>query len=145
MPDDQAESYRRDWIWLLTGLLFILFAGICILIAGRWSRRLLWIYNNVTPQVMKLSIEIDSDAERTTYYAVSGGESEENQGRGLWQVTLYRPGWDVRMLPAESVSAKVYFDPRSVRPAVIETEYGLLWSMAGSGAGQQVARRRSGI
>jgi len=109
-----------------------------MLTAGRWSRRLIWIYHNVTPQFMKLSIEIDSDADRTNYYAVLSGGPEETKGRRLWKVALYSPGWNVRILAEEQVSAKVYFDPQSLRPAIMETDYGLLWSMAGSGAAEQL-------
>jgi hypothetical protein len=35
------------------------------------------------------------------------------------------------------IKAQVYFDPKSGRPAVIESEFGLLWAMAGSGAAEK--------
>ena len=138
VPEAQRELYRGNWIWLLTGILFIIFAGVCIFIAGKWSRRLIWIYNNVKPEFMKISIEIDSDSDRTNYYAVLSAEQKEIKGSPLWKVTLYSPGWDVELLTEKQVSAKVYFDPESLRPAVIETECGLLWRMAGSGAAERL-------
>src|SRR5262244_1076895 len=76
VPDEQAKLYRGNWMWLLTGILFIIFAGVCIFIAGRWSRRLIWIYRNVKPEIMQLSIEIDSDSDRTNYYALLSDDLE---------------------------------------------------------------------
>jgi hypothetical protein len=133
VPDDQANSYRGNWIWLLTGLLFIIFAGICIFVAGRWSRRLLWIYRNVTPEIMRIEVEIDSDSDRTAYYAVLTSTQDEIK-EPIWKVALYSPSWNVRSLKHPQMKAKVFFDPKSLKPAVIETEYGLLWIMAGNGA-----------
>jgi hypothetical protein len=132
VPDHQTKLYRGHWLWLLTGILFIALSTACIFIAARWSRRLIWIYRNAKPQSMKLSIEIDSDSDGTNYYAILSGESEETE---RWKVLLYSPKWDVRILP-EQAAAKVYFDPQSQRPAVVETDYGLLWSMAGGGAAE---------
>src|SRR5262249_21089063 len=145
LPNEQAKFYRGNWIWLLTGVLFIIFGGIFTITAGRWSRHLIWIYRNVTPQTMILNVEIDSDADRTNYYAVLSDESEESQREQLWKVAIYSPAWDVRRLAQDGMTAKVYFEPKTLRPAVIETEYGLLWSMAGSGATELLARRGSGI
>ena len=134
VPDDQTKLYRGHWLWLLTGIFFVALSIVSMFIAARWSRRLIWIYGNAKPQSMKLSIEIDSDSDRTNYYAILSGESA---GTDRWKVLLYSPKWDVRVLP-EQAAARVYFDPRSQRPAVVETDHGLLWSMAGSGAAEQL-------
>jgi len=86
---------------------------------------------------MRLLITINSDSDRTGYYAVFSGAQAEIE-EPLWKVAIYNPRWDVKNLTERQVSAKVYCDPKSLKPAVLETDYGLLWSMAGSGAVEQL-------
>jgi len=65
------------------------------------------------------------------------------EGRGLapskyqkiWRIALWGPSHEnMKTHIGRDIKAQVYFDPKSGRPAVIESEFGLLWAMAGSGA-----------
>jgi hypothetical protein len=130
----QQAGYRGHSLFLMVGIGFVCFALFFIVIFTRWSRRLLWIWRNTRPETMNLSIDIDRGMDLTNYNAIlrfeAGGERD-------WSVRLYRPSWplkDLQALQNRTIRAKVYFDPKSQRPAVIETELGLLWAMAGRSA-----------
>jgi hypothetical protein len=77
---------------------------------------------------MQLSIGIRKSSDSTDYQAILSANSNPETA---WHVTLYSPSWNVEDLQVTTTPAKVYFDPKSQRPAVIETERGLLWAMAG--------------
>jgi hypothetical protein len=77
---------------------------------------------------MQLSIRIRKSSDSTDYQAILSANSNPETA---WHVTLYSPSWNVEDLQVTTTPAKVYFDPKSQRPAVIETERGLLWAMAG--------------
>src|SRR5262249_61654801 len=115
----------------------IAFCAVCIFTIGRWSRRLIWIYNNVKPQSMRLLITINSDSDRTGYYAVFSGAQAEIE-EPLWKVAIYNPRWDVKNLTERQGSAEVYCDPKSLKPAGLETDYGFVLSVGGRGGRGQV-------
>jgi uncharacterized membrane protein len=127
-PLRQHRHYRGESIWLIFGISFVLFGSFCIIVGTKWSHRLLWIWKNVSPQQMQLSIRIRKSSDSTDYQAILNTNSNLATA---WRVTLYSPSWKVEDLQGTTASAKVYFDPKSQRPAVIETEWGLLWAMAG--------------
>jgi hypothetical protein len=127
-PQEQQQYYRGQWVWLLTGISFLIFAIFCGVFAGRRWRRLIWILHNVQPEVMRLTIEIEHWSDSTDYYGILNGLEDEP----LWKVSLYSPSWKVEGLAGKQVPAKVYLDPQEKKPAVIETEYGLLWAGAAS-------------
>ena len=133
-PVEQQASYRGDPIWLFVGIGFLLLATFFLIVPGRWSRRLLWILKNVKPEPMNLSIQIDKDSDHTSYFALLNADQEGLMGEARWKVSLYPPSWDITVLQGRQVPVKVYFDPESKKPGVIETQQGLLWSMAGSGS-----------
>jgi hypothetical protein len=128
IPLRQHRYYRSQSIWLIFGISFVLSGSFFALISAYWSRRLLWIWKNVSPQLMQLSIRIQKSSDSTDYQAILSANAGQEK---VWHVTLYSPSWNVEDLQETAVSAKVYFDPKSQRPAVIETEGGLLWAMAG--------------
>jgi hypothetical protein len=130
----QQGVYRGQPVWLVAGVFFLLFATIIPFITRRWVRRLAWILRNVSPEAMLLSIQIDHDSDNTSYYALlskTTGDTKEGEG---WKVSIYNPSWDVTGLQEIEVPAKVYQEPGTDLPAVIETEQGLLWRMAGNGS-----------
>jgi hypothetical protein len=122
---------RSEPVWLIIGIGFIVFGIFCGVWSTRWSRRLLWIWKNVSPQSMQLSVLVEKWTDSTDYRAVLRADSNSEE---VWRVSLYGPSWNVEELQRTTASAKVYFDPKSKRPAVIETEWGLLWAMAGRSA-----------
>jgi hypothetical protein len=132
-PLKQQGYYRGESIWLIVGIAFILFGILFVIGYTKWSQRLLWIWKNVSPQPMNLSIRINKGMDSTNYQAVLSANSGQEKA---WNVSLYSPSWNIKDLQGTTTPAKVYFDPQSQRPAVIETEQGLLWAMAGRSAVQ---------
>jgi hypothetical protein len=133
-PLRQHRHYHGQSVWLIFGISFVLFGSFCIIIGTKWSHRLLWIWKNVSPQQMQLSIRIRKSSDSTDYQAILNTNLNSEIA---WHVTLYSPSWNVEDLQATTTLAKVYFDPKSQRPAVMETERGLLWAMAGRSAVQK--------
>ena len=127
----QAYYYRGESIWLIVGIAFILFGIFFAIVSGKWSRRLLWIFQNIRSVQMNLSIKIRKGMDSNDYYAILSVDSATEKN---WRVSLYSPSWNVGELQDEIISTKVYFDPKSQCPAVIETTQGLLWAMAGRSA-----------
>lgn len=127
IPREQQRYYRGQWVWLLIGILFLIFAVLCGILASRKSRHLMWILNNVKPEPMKLAIETEHWSDSVDHYAVLSADGKETAGNQLWKVSLYGPVWNVEVLAGRSAPAKVYLDPKTKQPAVIETEFGLLW------------------
>jgi hypothetical protein len=132
-PLRQHRYYHGEFGWLMFGISFVLLGVFFVIIGTKWSHRLLWIWKNVTPQPMQLSIRIQESSDSTDYQAILITNSSPEKA---WHVSLYSPSWPVKNLQGTTTSAKVYFDPKSQRPAVIETEWGLLWAMAGRSAVQ---------
>jgi hypothetical protein len=132
-PLRQHRHYHGESIWLIFGISFMLFGSFCIIVGTKWSHKLLWIWKNVSPQQMQLSIRIRKSSDSTDYQAILSANSNPATA---WHVTLYSPSWKVEDLQGTTTPAKVYFDPKSQRPAVMETEQGLLWAMAGQSAVQ---------
>lgn len=134
VPPFQTYLYQGHWMWLVAGILFVLFALYCSIVAGKWARRLMWIYRNVPPEAMRVSIEIDRGSDSTNYYAMLKPTTPSKQMITRWKVAVYNPSWNVELIRNEEVRARVYSDPNSGKPAVIETDFGVLWRMAGDGS-----------
>jgi hypothetical protein len=128
IPRQQHQYYRGQWVWLLTGIGFLIFAIFCSIFAGRRRRRPIWILNNVQPELMRLTVEIEHWSDSTDYYGILSGAEEKY----IWRVSLYNPSWKVEALAGEQLPVKVYIDPQRKEPAVIETEHGLLWARSAS-------------
>ena len=106
VPHDQFTDFLGHPIWLVVGILFISFGIFGLLYVVQWWRRLLWVYHNVEPDQMD-----------------------------EWRVRLYfRPRSGVKELTAGGVETRVFVDPKTQRPIVMETAFGILWAMGGSGA-----------
>jgi hypothetical protein len=127
----QTRSYHGESIWLIIGIAFILFGVFFAIGFGKWSRRLFWILQNIRPVPMNLSIQIRKGMDSDDYYAILSVDSATEK---KWRVLLYSPSWNVKDFQGQIIPARVYFDPKSQRPAVIETNQGLLWAMAGRSA-----------
>ena len=118
----------------MVGIGFICFALFFVVVSTHWARRLMWIWRNTTSVPMDLLINIDRGMDSTSHDAILRVEAS---GERDWILGLYSPSWplvDLQALQNRTIRAKVYFDPKSQRPAVIETELGLLWAMAGQSA-----------
>ena len=132
VPHDQFTDFLGHPIWLVVGILFISFGIFGLLYVVQWWRRLLWVYHNVEPDQMTVRLEIEDSGDSTDYYAIL---SELKTLTDEWRVRLYfRPRSGVKELTAGGVETRVFVDPKTQRPIVMETAFGILWAMGGSGA-----------
>ncbi len=121
---DWYRFYKGQLIWLAVGLLFIGLGITWILLSHRRSRRAIWIYRNVAPVPMLLTLEIEEDSDSTTYYAVLRAAPD---ARPRWRAWV-DPGFRARSLVGSDIPARVFIDPERNTPAVIQTDLGLLWA-----------------
>lgn len=120
--------------FLLVGIGFPLFGLICITYTLWWSRRVLRIFKNAEAKQMWVTIEASYSSDSTTYYACL--TKDENKEEYLWKLAIKGPDQAVKELLSKQVKkvpgkqqmpAKVYVDPKTGKPLVIETQIGLLW------------------
>jgi hypothetical protein len=129
---EQNLYYLGKSIWLVMGVVFMalaIFSVVATNISIEWLHRLQWISENVSPEIMNLSIAINSWSDSTDYTAKLSMEGQKD-----WVVNLYRPLWDVKTVQNQLIPAKVYFDPKYQLPVVMETAQGFLWATAGGSA-----------
>jgi hypothetical protein len=87
---------------------------------------------------MNLVLKVEEDSESTQYYAHLTPIDMNIPNQKIWQIALWgSPHQNMKAHIGHDIKAQVYFDPKSSRPAVIESEFGLLWAMAGSGAAEK--------
>jgi heme exporter protein D len=120
-----GTSQNTDPVWLWVGIGFIAFAIFFMVVSLNQHRRLLWILQNIQPRTMQLVIRSQQSSDGTDYTAILDDE---------WGVRILPPSRKIKHHQGTLTSAQVYFDPKSHRPAVIQTEQGLLWAMAGRSA-----------
>ena len=133
LPANDGVAYRGNFIWLCTGLLFLITGMAFFLIAGWWSRRLRWIIQSQKARPMQLTLDIKEDSDSTSYYALLH-YSEETSDKNKWRATIWLKPGSAKDDIGKPFDAQVYFDPGSGKPAIIEYEKGILWVMAGSGS-----------
>jgi uncharacterized membrane protein (DUF485 family) len=133
-----VEPYKGKIAWLLLGTLFVAMAIFSFFLIGRWSRRLLWIVRHTVPRPMHLVFKVEEDSENTQYYAHLTPADNDPRNQRIWRIALWGPSHEkMKAMIGRDLKAQVYFDPKSGRPAAIESEFGLTWAMAGSGAAEQ--------
>jgi hypothetical protein len=132
------EQYKGNLIWLILGMVFVTFGVVSFFFVGRWARHLVWIFHNVVPVPMNLVLKVEEDSENTQYYAHLTPIDMNIPDQKIWRIALWgSPRQNMKTHIGRDIKAQVYFDPKSSRPAVIESEFGLLWAMAGSGAAEK--------
>ncbi len=128
-----TEPYKGKLVWLFIGALLIMLAVLSFFLIGRWSRRLLWIVYHTIPRPMHLVLKAVEDTENTRYYAHLTPADNDPSNQRIWRIGLWGPSYEnIKALIGRDIKAQVYFDPKSGRPAAIESEFGLTWAMAGS-------------
>lgn len=133
-----VEQYKSHLVWLLVGTLFVVLAILSFFLVGRWSRRLLWIVYHTVPCSMHLVLKVEEDSESTQYYAHLTPANNDPRNQRIWRIALGDPLHEnIKAIIGRDIKVQVYFDPKSDRPAVIESEFGLLWAMAGSSAAEE--------
>ena len=133
-----VEQYKGDLVWLFIGMVFTVLAIFSFFLVGRWSRHLLWIVYHTVPRPMHLVLKVEEDSESTQYYAHLTPADNDPRNQRIWRIALWGPHHEnIMPIINRDIRGQVYFDPKSGRPAVIESEFGLLWAMAGSGAAEE--------
>jgi hypothetical protein len=123
-------AYRDRWIWALFGLVFISLGIFFNIIAYRWPRILLRILHTQPSSPMRFQLKYKQGNGNSQYYAYltepSPGSHTPTWCIGLWAVSREIDKWLDRVC-----SAKVYRDPKTGTPAIIELEDMYLWAMKG--------------
>jgi len=86
------------------------------------------------PIPMILNFRIEESSDSTDYFALL--ESQSSQER--WQIALLPIAIKKRFSAQTNIPSRVYFDPVTQSPLVVETHEGVLWGMAGNGAVKRV-------
>jgi hypothetical protein len=124
------SEYQNQWIGVLFGSIFVLLGMFFNIIVYRWPRVLLRILRTQPSLPMRFQLKVKEEGDRTQYYAYLTEPSSINNPSTwcirLWAVSIEIEGWLGRVC-----SARVYRDPKTGNPAVIELEDMYLWAMKG--------------
>ena len=129
VPSDLIARYQGQCVWFVFGLVFIVLGIFFNTIAYRWPRVLLRILRTQPCSRMRLQLKAKEDIDSTQYIAYLTEISSANNNSWrvqLWAVSAEAEGWLDRVC-----SVKVYRDPKTGNPAVIELEDTYLWAMKG--------------
>lgn len=109
-------------------ILAVLGCGVPLLwfLACRLHLRSLWVYQYTSPVTMYLQINVEKDNESTNYYALLRTTPNSKEVK---QIPVYVPQWLTESVESNT-PARVFVDPKSAKPLVIETKGGRLWTMA---------------
>jgi hypothetical protein len=133
---DRPEPAGWFLIWLLAGIGLLCISCFFFTVVTQWTKRLLWIRRNVAPVMMDLRVEVDEGSDSTTFYALLVPADGTRNAR--WRMSLWAKPPNLRRFLNKELPARVYFDPESGKPAVVDFESGILWSMAGGGSTERV-------
>jgi hypothetical protein len=122
IPQQEYGYYRGQWTWLCIGTIFPVLGVFWIVISEKNYHRLVWIFNNVQPEPMSLSLSIEKWTDSNDYTAILSRDEIS-----IWNVSLSPPFWQAKSLTDRQILVQVYFDPKTNYPAIIETEFGLFF------------------
>lgn len=116
---------------LLAGIIF-LFLSICCAPRLKRRTRMLWVFKNVEANQMWLTIYGDGSGDNPTYYARLSKDGTDTILASIEGGAIIGPYRTIKALekkqaPGKQLPVKVYVDPKTGKPDVIETEIGLLW------------------
>jgi hypothetical protein len=129
-----GTEYHGSLYCLVFGILFIFLGLFFSVVAHRHLRRCMWIYRNMNPMPMILNFRIEESSDSTDYFALL----ESQSSRERWQIHLLPIAIKKRIVVQTNIPSRVYFDPVTQSPLVVETHEGILWGMAGNGAVKRV-------
>ncbi len=136
LPAGTEGTPRGDLIILFTGILFTAAGAAGFAFIGRWKNELIRVYKREIPNRMQVKIEVEESSDSTDYFAAI--RELEPDAPVSWRVQLFvSPDEIPDKLMNNFCNARVYFDPNQERPMLIQTEYGIFWTMGGSGAAQR--------
>ena len=94
-------------------------------------KRLVKIFNTVHPKPMVIiSIsrkDVTTHNTSVTIY-IANLSIDEIRGQSLWEIPVTSADMPIESFPNQRIPGFVYFDPRTNRPAILETELGLFWA-----------------
>ncbi|MDY0041680.1 MAG: hypothetical protein RBS57_15310, partial [Desulforhabdus sp.] len=139
-PMEAGQVWRGNVIWLLCGIGLLVVACFFYTVVTQWTRRLLWIRENVAPKSMGLTVEvIEGSPGAIEFYACLYPLEQSREVEEIgWRVKLWANPPDIMRYTSTKLPAKVQFDPDTATPAVVSFEHGILWSMAGSASVERV-------
>ena len=108
------------------GLVVFTLMPLLWILAFRLHLKSFWVYRSTRPTEMNVRIEVAEGSDHNSYFAILRyGEMEPGDER----IPVYPPNWNARAIGTDTL-ARVFFDPKSKKPLVIEINGNLLWSMA---------------
>ena len=83
---------------------------------------------------MTLNFWVEDSSDSTDYFAIL----ESNLSDERWQMHLMPTGLKRTIAVQKDIPCRVYSDPTTRNPLVVETEQGVFWAMAGNAAVQRI-------
>jgi hypothetical protein len=127
---DSRSAYQGQWLLFVFGWVFIILGIFFNIFVYRWPRSLLRILRTQPYTSMRFQLKVKEEGDRTQYYAYLVEPSSANDSV-TWKIRLWATSNEVENWLGRICSAKVYRDPKTGFPAVIELENIYLWAMKG--------------
>ena len=112
---------------LIAGLVWLLLAPVA-LYSVRHHLQAHWAYKMTKPVPMKLLLKVHSSSDSTSYDGELSGYIANSD---LWIGSFHSPNWDAHPIHGRRTGVRVYLDPESGVPLVVETDRGRLWAGTG--------------
>jgi hypothetical protein len=109
---------------ILAGFVWLLLGPVA-LYSARLHLRAHWAYKMTQPVPMKLLLKVHSSSDSTSYDGELSGYIANSD---TWIGTFHSPNWDARQVQDRQTGVRVYLDPKSGVPLVVETDRGRLWT-----------------
>jgi hypothetical protein len=121
---------QNQWIGILFGSIFVGLGTFFNLIVYRWPRVLLRILCTQPSSPMRFQLKAKKEGDRTQYYAYLT-EPTSTSDPSTWRIRLWAVSSEIEGWLERVCSVRVYRDPKTNIPAVIELEDMYLWAMKG--------------
>jgi hypothetical protein len=109
-----------------TGLVAFTLMPLLWILAFRLHLKSFWVYRSTRPVEMNVRIEVEEGSDHDSYFAILRHKTTDH---GDDRIPVYPPNWCAKTISTDAL-ARVYFDPKSNKPLVIELNGKRLWSMA---------------
>jgi len=127
---ESTGTYQGQLIWVIFGMFFVAIGIFFNVIAYRWPRTLLRILRTQPSSPMRFQLEVTKESDHTQYYAYLS-EPYPVGNTTSWRIGLWAVSSGIELWLNRVCSARVYRDPETNDPAVIELEDMVLWAMKG--------------
>lgn len=127
---DSISNYQGQWVWFVFGLIFIVLGVFFNIFAYRWPRILLRVLRTQPSTPIRLQLKVKDEFDQTKCYAYLT-ETSSGSEASTWRIRLWAVSREAERWVDRACSAKVYRDPKTGNPIVIELEDTYLWAMKG--------------